>query len=100
MFSPVVMFLPLSLEIFPDCQSYATFLKKDGVVGERKITKDVLTIDPDGAGGEPPFVVSCQFKDTVIEAPEPDGERKCGDGGGRGTGERRSGGRLLVVCFC
>ena len=50
------------------------FLKTEGVLGERKIAKDVMTIDPDGGGGGNPFVVNCQFRDTVISPPEPDGE--------------------------
>ncbi|KAK7093158.1 hypothetical protein V1264_008801 [Littorina saxatilis] len=66
-------------EIFPDCESYATFIGQEGVLGETKIAKDVLTIDPDGPGDGEPFVVRCIFRETVVPKPTTPGE-----GGERG----------------
>ncbi|KAL8612973.1 hypothetical protein ACOMHN_001056 [Nucella lapillus] len=59
-------------EIHPDCEQYNTFVKKEGVEGEKRVLKgDTLTIDPDGPKDGKAFVVHCRKKVTIIGKPDP-----------------------------
>ncbi|KAK7495636.1 hypothetical protein BaRGS_00013083, partial [Batillaria attramentaria] len=64
-------------EIFENCQDYQKFVNNEGVEGENRLAKGAqLTIDPDGFGAGEPFVVRCNWAETIINPPPDDPDHR------------------------